>query len=299
MINPFKGQNFLLFDAGTPLARPFYSFNILKLKNRYSQYLNNNMMKNGRAMDDISIPIQSATDKPDQLTVNVWRGGDDGHFDQFIIPARENQTILDVVSEIQQRHDASLSYRFACRVGVCGSCAMTVNGRARWTCRTHVRSLKSDTITIEPLSNMPKIKDLAADLSPFIDKWGAAGSGFKSDATRHDAPAKIDPNSKKRKAANDAIECINCGVCHASCDVVKWNDNYLGPAALNRAWTLVNDERHTGMAETLEAALGSGGCSNCHSQGNCMSACPIGLSPTRSIAGLKKLSLLAMLGVKP
>ena len=86
------------------------------------------------------------------------------------------------------------------------------------------------------------------------------------------------------------IECINCGVCHASCDVVAWNDEYLGPAALNRAWSLVNDDRHEARDETLEAALGPGGCSNCHSHGNCMTACPIGLSPTRSIAGLKKLN---------
>ena len=257
-------------------------------------------------MGDQSLRHDQTTPTDDQghpegaaLTVRVWRGGDDGHFDEFSVPARENQTILDVVSEIQQQQDASLSYRFACRVGVCGSCAMTVNGRARWTCRTHVRSLNTDEITIEPLSNMPKIKDLAADMSGFIDKWGQAGNDFSSDLSRHDAPATIDPTSKKRKRANDAIECINCGVCHASCDVVKWNDDYLGPAALNRAWSLVNDVRHNKTQETLAAALGPGGCSNCHSQGNCMSACPIGLSPTRSIAGLKKMSLLAMLGVKP
>ena len=255
--------------------------------------------------DQTPLNEKSASINPDQhhdqamLRVRVWRGADDGHFDEFTVPARENQTILDVVTEIQHQHDASLSYRFACRVGVCGSCAMTVNGRARWTCRTHVRSLKTDQITIEPLNNMPKIKDLAADMSGFIDKWGQAGNNFNSDLSRHDAPAKIDPQSKKRKLANDAIECINCGVCHASCDVVKWNEDYLGPAALNRAWSLVNDTRHNKTEETLAAALGPGGCSNCHSQGNCMSACPIGLSPTRSIAGLKKMSLLAMLGVKP
>lgn len=238
---------------------------------------------------------------PDQdiLKVKVWRGGDEGHFEDFEVAKRDNQTVLDVVSEIQRHQDPSLSYRFACRVGVCGSCAMMVNGRARWTCRTHVASLNAIDITVEPLANMPRIKDLAADLTKFIDKWGEAGAGFTSARTRHDPPAAIDVTSRKRKRADAAIECINCGVCHASCDVVKWNDQYLGPAALNRAWSLVNDERHTGQSDTLEAAMGSGGCSNCHSQGNCMTACPIGLSPTRSIAGLKKMSLLAMIGIKP
>ena len=231
------------------------------------------------------------------LTVKVWRGAEEGHFEGFDVPMRENQTVLDLVTEIQRRQDPTLSYRFACRVGVCGSCAMMVNGRARWTCRTHVSSLGGgDVIRLEPLRNMPRIKDLAADLSCFIDKWGEAGSNFRSGRSRHEPPAKIDPGSSKRKAADAAIECINCGVCHSSCDVVAWNNEYLGPAALNRAWTLVNDERHLDGGETLAAALGAGGCSNCHVHGNCMTACPVGLSPTRSIAGLKKASLLSLLG---
>jgi len=233
------------------------------------------------------------------LTVRVWRGADEGMFETFHIPARENQTVLDVVTEIQRRQDPSLSYRFACRVGVCGSCAMTVNGRARWTCRTHIRSLREGPITLEPLANMPRIKDLACDMTGFFDKWGTAGADFTSASSRKDSPIQVDPASAQRKQADAAIECINCGVCHASCDVVKWNEEYLGPAALNRAWSLVNDERHEGKAATLDAALGPGGCSNCHSQGNCMTACPVGLSPTRSIAGLKKMSLLAMIGVAP
>src|SRR6056300_536628 len=94
------------------------------------------------------------------LTVRIWRGADEGEFQSFSVPVRENQTVLDVVSEIQRAQDQSLSYRFACRVGVCGSCAMMVNGKPRWTCRTHIRSLKSSVVTVAPLRNMPRIKDL-------------------------------------------------------------------------------------------------------------------------------------------
>ncbi len=233
------------------------------------------------------------------LNVRVWRGAREGSFDAFSVPIRANQTVLDVVTEIQRYQDPSLSYRFACRVGVCGSCAMMVNGKARWTCRTHVHSLGGTDLTLEPLRNMEPIKDLAADMTGFFDKWGEAGSGFKSDRSRDDAPARIDPQSPARQQADAAIECINCGICHASCDVVGWNDEFLGPAALNRAWSLVNDERHRSKQVTLDAALGPGGCSNCHSQGNCTASCPVHLSPTRSIAGLKKMSLLSMVGVKP
>ncbi len=233
------------------------------------------------------------------LRVDVWRGGKDGAFSTYSVPWRENQTVLDVVTEIQRHHEPALAYRFACRVGVCGSCAMTVNGVPRWTCRTHVRRVAGDGhITIEPLRNMPVIKDLACDMSEFFDKWQDAGGRFEGKATRRDAPATVDPASKKRRNADRGIECINCGICYAACDVVSWNDDYLGPAALNRAWTLVNDERHAAKHETLRKVTEAGGCGSCHTQGSCMKHCPVGISPTESIAGLRRMSLLDFLGVR-
>ena len=233
------------------------------------------------------------------LKVRIWRGKEEGAFHTFDVPARDNQTVLDVVTEVQRRHEPALAYRFACRVGVCGSCAMTVNGIPRWTCRTHVsRVSDGGEITIEPLRNMPRIKDLATDMSGFFDKWEDAGGRFEGMATRDDPPAAVEPGSTRRREADAANECINCAVCYAACDVVAWNDAYLGPAALNRAWTLVNDERHADPAGTLKAAMGEGGCGTCHTQGNCMRHCPVGLSPTRSIAGLKRMSLRAMLGLE-
>jgi fumarate reductase iron-sulfur subunit len=236
---------------------------------------------------------------PDMLKVRIWRGREEGSFQSYEVPARDNQTVLDVVTEVQRRHEPALAYRFACRVGVCGSCAMTVNGAPRWTCRTHVSKVSDGgEITIEPLRNLPRIKDLATDMSAFFDKWERAGGRFEASATRNDPPAMIEPASQKRQAADAAIECINCAVCYAACDVVAWDKDYLGPAALNRAWTLVNDERHADPAGTLDKAMDSGGCGSCHTQGNCMRHCPIGLSPTHSIAGLKRMSLRAMFGLE-
>jgi len=231
------------------------------------------------------------------VTVKVWRGRDDGALVSYDVPLRDNQTILDLVTEIQRRFEPALAYRFACRVGVCGSCAMTVNGRPRWTCRTHVSKVlaEGDTITIEPLRNMPRIKDLACDMAEFFDKWDDAGGRFLGTKTRDDAPENIDPQSSTRKAVDAGIECINCGVCYAACDVVSWKDDYLGPAALNRAWTLVNDARHGQRKTTFNMAMGEGGCGSCHAQGSCMAHCPVGLSPTESIAGLKGMSLMRFL----
>jgi fumarate reductase iron-sulfur subunit len=89
------------------------------------------------------------------------------------------------------------------------------------------------------------------------------------------------------------IECIGCGVCYASCDVVTWRPDYLGPAALNRAWTLMNDERDIEGAARLRAVAGDAGCHSCHTQGSCTERCPKALAPTAGIAGLKRLAAKA------
>ena len=231
------------------------------------------------------------------LQVRVWRGGADGRYEAFEVPRAPSQTVLDVVTYIQRHLDPELAYRFACRVGMCGSCAMTVNGTPRWTCRTHVDKVAAGgTLEVGPLANLPVVKDLVADMREFFDKWARAGGRFAGTATRHDEFAKVDPASPERREADAGIECIGCGVCYAACDVVRWNPDYLGPAALNRAWTLVNDARDGAQAARLEAVAGDAGCHSCHTMMSCTEHCPKHLSPTRSIAGLKRATLPAILG---
>ena len=231
------------------------------------------------------------------LDVSVWRGnGAGGGYSAYLVPVRENQTILDVVTWIQHRLETTLSYRFACRVGMCGSCAMMVNGKPRWTCRTHVqRVIDGNSLKIAPLRNLPVIKDLVCDMAEFFAKWRKAEGHFHPTSTRHQAIAPIPPDDPRRIAASAAIECINCAVCYAACDVVALNPDYLGPAALNRAWTLVNDQRDGGQIERLRAVAGDAGCHNCHSQQGCMTYCPNELNPTLSIAGLKRVTAMAAL----
>ncbi|MEM9735603.1 MAG: 2Fe-2S iron-sulfur cluster-binding protein [Pseudomonadota bacterium] len=236
------------------------------------------------------------------MSVSVWRGGPDGgDFEHFEVPRHESQTVLDVVAWIQQEADPTLSYRFACRVGMCGSCAMMVNGVPRWTCRTHVQKVLEDNraggqMRIAPLRNLPVIKDLAADMDPFFEKWVGAEGVFHPTATRHDDVAPISPDLSERQAVDAGIECINCSVCYAACDTVAGNPDFLGPAALNRAWTLLNDAKDGARDEILDAVSGRGGCHNCHSMGNCSRYCPNDLNPLASIAGLKKATVRHALG---
>ena len=222
------------------------------------------------------------------LDVRVWRGAAEGRFHSYQVPRQDSQTILDVVTYIQRRLEPSLSYRFSCRVGMCGSCAMTVNGIARWTCRTHVAKVADHgRLEIAPLSNLPVIKDLATDMREFFDKWAGAKGQFRGARSRHDAFQKVEPASPERLAADAGIECIGCGVCYASCDVVSWRPAFLGPAALNRAWTLANDVRDVAQRERLAAVAGDAGCHACHSHGSCTERCPKQIEPTAGIAGLK------------
>ena len=205
------------------------------------------------------------------------------------MPRHASQTVLDVVTHIQRALDPTLAYRFACRVGMCGSCAMTVNGVARWTCRTHVDKVaKEGVLEIAPLRNLPVIRDLVTDMSQFFDKWAKARGRFEGSRTRGDAFATVEPQSAERREVDAAIECIGCGVCFASCDVVAWNPDYLGPAALNRAWTLLNDVRDASNPERLRAIAGDAGCHACHSHVSCSERCPKHIAPTAGLAGLKR-----------
>jgi fumarate reductase iron-sulfur subunit len=223
------------------------------------------------------------------LHVSVWRGGAEGRLQSYEVPRYSSQTVLDVVTHIQRKIDPSLAYRYACRVGMCGSCAMTVNGVPRWTCRTHVDKVATDgELELRPLRNLPVIRDLVTDMRIFFDKWERAKGHFERGATRADDFARVAPDSPARRAADAGIECIGCGVCYAACDVVSWNPDYLGPAALNRAWTLVTDVRDAQTVERLRAIAGDAGCHACHTHMSCTERCPKHISPTASIAGLKR-----------
>ena len=154
------------------------------------------------------------------LAVEVWRGGAQGAFQSFEVPRYPSQTVLDVVTYIQRSLDATLAYRFACRVGMCGSCAMSVNGVPRWTCRTHVdKASRENKLVIGPLRNLPVIRDLVTDMRQFFDKWARAKGSFGGTKTKRDDFARDYRRlSPRLKAATDQPIIVYCsgGECHDS-----------------------------------------------------------------------------------
>src|SRR3984885_12875147 len=143
-----------------------------------------------------------------ELSVSLWRGAETGRYETYVVPRRESQTVLEGVCLLQPNIYPTLSYRFACRVGVCGSCAMTVNGKPRWTCRTHVSKVAGEGGGQGgPPREPPVIKDLATDMQPFFEKWQKAQGVFAPSKTRHDEIEQIHPDTPARRLVDAAIEC--------------------------------------------------------------------------------------------
>lgn len=211
-------------------------------------------------------------------------------FDEFRVEAGDGTTVLDALVRIRETQAANLAFRYACRVGMCGSCAMVVDGRERWACRTRlVRVARPGAaLTVRPLYHFPLIRDLVVDMKPFVDRMKRVNAAFVPGDAGALTVAPIPPGGRERRAIDPAIECIGCGACVSACTMIRWDPAFPGPAALNRAFTLIEDSRDAGMAGRVEAVFGEDGVWRCHGQAQCTAACPVELSPTDSILRLRR-----------
>ena len=211
-----------------------------------------------------------------------------GGWSEHAVEVREKTTVLDCLDRIQRTDDASLGFRYACRVGMCGSCAMVVNGRDRWTCRTLVHDLGKNELTLEPLRNMPVIRDLAVDFKPLWAKYRQVRPALEPDASPRLMKAEV---RRRRERIAPNLECISCGICYSACGYVASDPLYLGPHALNRAFTIMEDPRDGAGTARLKIIDNEHGCWKCHVQGNCTDMCPMELSPSAGIQHLKRMIL--------
>jgi fumarate reductase iron-sulfur subunit len=202
-------------------------------------------------------------------------------------------TVLDALVEIQRGQDPTLAFRYACRVGMCGSCAVVVNGRERWACRTLLASFGTGPVTVRPLYHFPLIRDLVVDMAPFAAKMKAAGAVFVPKG-REETFAPIVRHATERGQIDGAVECIGCGACLSACTMVAWNEGFAGPAALNRAFTLMADSRDGAGADRWPLLLSEDALLRCHGQANCTEVCPMELSPTDSILKLRRKSIFQL-----
>jgi len=193
--------------------------------------------------------------------------------------------VLDALIQIKAGIDSTLTFRRSCREGICGSCAMNINGLNRLACTTSMRDLSGE-IRIYPLPHMPVVKDLVPDLTNFyaqhasIEPWLKTVSPTPRTEWRqsHDDRAKLD----------GLYECILCACCSTSCPSYWWNsERFLGPAALLQATRWVKDSRDEATGERLDNLEDPFRLYRCHTIMNCAKACPKGLNPSEAIAELK------------
>ncbi|MDQ0337965.1 succinate dehydrogenase / fumarate reductase iron-sulfur subunit/fumarate reductase iron-sulfur subunit [Caldalkalibacillus uzonensis] len=219
------------------------------------------------------------------------------YYDQFMVDVKKNMTVLDALFVIVEEHDPTLSFRCACRLGMCGTCGMMINGRGRLACRTKIEHLGTETV-VAPLRHMPVIKDLAVDMDPFFKSWQKIMPYFVPKEERNDF-AIILPSSGRREIIDENQDCITCGLCYQSCDVITMRgEDYIGPAALSRAYNLIADERDGAREERLNLVSGDDGAFGCHVFGGCVEVCPKGIKPMVTIQKLKEKQIRRFLGLK-
>jgi len=215
--------------------------------------------------------------------------GQNPYIDTFEIDLDDcGPMVLDALNKIKNETDATLTYRRSCREGICGSCAMNIDGTNTLSCLKPIADIKGDVV-IYPLPHMPVIKDLVPDLNlPYaqlrsIEPWMQADTPAPSNEERLQS-------IEEREKLDGLWECILCFSCQTSCPSYWWNsDKYLGPAVLLQAYRWIADSRDEATGERLDYLDDQNKVYRCHTIMNCTNTCPKGLNPGKAIAEIKKL----------
>ena len=211
------------------------------------------------------------------------------YYKEYELSLTPGMTVLDALLHIRDHIDPTLAFRKSCRMGVCGSCAMFINGKPRLACYTQIEHLGTDRVTVEPLPNYPVVKDLVVDMGDFFAKH----QSVKPYVIRDD----VDPYKPETEFLQTPEEfdrffqftyCIKCGACLAACPTVASSPGFLGPQALAQAYRYIVDTRDGGYKIRLDAIDTADGPFRCHFAGACTEACPKGVDPALAIQHLKR-----------
>ena len=244
----------------------------------------------GNSYSNVDLLDEQSQQNHDIRVINVYRwSGDENtppQIDRFEIDVKKAGTmVLDILNQIKAELDPSLTFRKSCREGVCGSCAMNIDGVNTLACQKNIEEC-SDVINIYPLPHMKVIKDLVVDLKKAFEQFKSIKPWL----------SKKTPNNKKenyqsiedRDKLDGMWECVMCFSCSTSCPSYWWNeDKYLGPAVLLQANRWIQDSRDEEKKERLNELDDSFKLYRCHSIMNCTNSCPKGLNPAKAIAELK------------
>ncbi|WP_435363572.1 succinate dehydrogenase/fumarate reductase iron-sulfur subunit [Haloarchaeobius sp. DYHT-AS-18] len=209
-------------------------------------------------------------------------------FDDFYVPYKKGMTVLDALMYARDHYDSSLTFRHSCRQAVCGSDAMFVNGRQRLCCKTQLSEM-AEPVRIEPLPHQEVVKDLVVDMEHFYDQMHAVEPYFQSE----DVPSGEEQHQTRenREKVKMSTRCIWCGACMSSCNIAAGDNEYLGPAAINKAYRFYMDERENEeelKEHRLRILEQEHGVWRCQTQFSCTEVCPKDIPLTEHIQELKR-----------
>lgn len=216
------------------------------------------------------------------------------HWEDYRVDAPKGTTVLEGLWKIKETQSPTLVWRSSCRMGICGSCAVLVNGSACLACNTQISALGTDPITVAPLPNFDIIRDLVADLSPMFDTH----TSIRPYLIREDEDEQENPTGEywqSREELEHYLQfsyCIKCGCCMAACPTLATKSIYAGPMPLAAAHRYNTDSRDGGFVARKELLRGERGPWSCHYAGECSRVCPKGVDPAKAIQWMKRQLVL-------
>ena len=228
--------------------------------------------------------------KKKQISIKVkrYRPTEDSepYFQEYKIPVKPDMVVLDALNYIKDNVDGSLTYRWSCRMGVCGSCGSNVNGKPKITCETFIDDV-GDNLTVEPMARFPIIKDLVVDIDSFMTKLKDVKPWIINETEKPIEKGENLQTPEQVDLYKQQSMCINCMLCYSACPVVGTEDDFIGPAALALSYRYNMDSRDQGEKERLKITSSEEGVYGCSWIGECTSVCPKNVDPAIAIQKLK------------
>jgi fumarate reductase iron-sulfur subunit len=230
---------------------------------------------------------------PDKVTLEVFRyrpddaGAGQGEFQSYEVPYNEEWVVLDALNYIKDELDGSLSFRWSCRMGVCGSCGMMVNRQSKLTCATFLRDLLPGPIRVEPLDHFPVVRDLVIEMEGFMEKLSSVSPWLVRKEEKPLDEGEYLQTPGELAAYKQFSMCINCMLCYSACPVVAMEPDFTGPAAIALAHRYNLDSRDQGYAQRRAALFSEEAIWNCTFIGECSVVCPKDVDPGAAIQQAK------------
>ena len=226
-----------------------------------------------------TITMQVARYRPEQESAVT--------FDEYEVPCPREWVVLDGLNYIKDNLDGTLSYRWSCRMGICGSCGMTVNGEPKLTCATFLADYRSGAVRVEPLRNFPVIRDLVIEMDDFLRKLSSVKPWIVRDEEKRLDEGEYLQTPEELDEYKQYSMCINCMLCYAACPIYGLDPGFVGPAAIALAQRYNLDSRDEGSAERLAVLSEHTGIWGCTFVGECTKVCPKNVDPAGAIQRYK------------